>query len=500
MAFSEYLQIMEVLQTCLYSNSVNVSSIQWYQPEGYYHQTHPFHSSLPSCSGTVSNHSITLRKVPDFATSHCDPSLNSSHQATPAAVAINGCYHCENNNLETTNNFNCTFSSTPVINDTKKSIAISQYVAWCKMAALEDQLLKQSYQKPAAPKPLNDSDEDSPPAKRQRLNGTPQIDPQIDRNDIIKISSMSGVPFFPYTYLSPSSSSDDDNKLYSITPLNESSQVVSEKQPADALFVAVPIRKRSRHRGSGGPPQTSAAAGSVLSSVGGSLVSLAGKTASSINGAFKTAVNIVSLGLINLETTTQMEDCDHGIEDQEYYQNQTNRIHWNEDRQLVFPNFYYTKNEENSDTKPAPFCEDTNDEVDDQHLPGFDCTISTDMKLKDCSLQAYYIPLIQLQLPCGAWPLSPALSAITKVSIKKILELPVSNGHSSHYSQDGQSNPGHVWATALAIAFLKTNYDWLKAEWNLVVLKGHQWISLNKECVPLPITDINKTALQLINS
>lgn len=217
----------------------------------------------------------------------------------------------------------------------------------------------------------------------------------------------------------------------------------------------------------------------------------------------------MSLGLISMEgEEPAIEGGGHRIEDQEYYQNKTDRIHWSKGGDLVFPKFYYTSGEDgneieqssdNTDEKSHSDEELTTSDVNDgQHLPGFDYKIPPHMKLEDCSLQAYYVPLIQMQLPSGAWSLSTAFSAVINVKMIKILELPVSNGHSSHYAGNSGKSQGHVWATALALAFLEVNYSTLRLEWELLAYKGHQWIVLNRDCVPLSLSDINKIALKLV--
>ena len=474
---------MEVFQTCLKPTLQNLS-VTWCPPSGFTN-TDTSHLSLPShlSPGLICNKMSILTKVSNTSSNNDTSSFDSS-------VTITGSFQKQ----QAKEAIQCTISSVPEKDYTEATIAMLQHSAWYQMSVLEEKLLQPQHQR----EEILEDDNGSPPAKKPCINGIIQSDHDAIREELVKISLMSGVPCFPYTYFQSLSSSS----LVQILPWNESKPLAVQNDP-NLLSVYVPIRKRPRSKVS------STAVPSMLPSLSFSFTSFAERTASAINSIVKASVNVVSFGLVNLDNDASMEIGGHRIEDQEYYQKQADYMHWDKDGQLILPKCYYISeggNENlaaNNDKPQLPFKEDTTSDFKNvseqqQHLPGFDYKISPDMKLEDCSLQAYYIPLIQMQLPSGAWSLSPALAAVINVPLTDILQLPVSNGHSSHYSSDSGKNQGHGWATALALAFLQFHYSSLKLEWNLIAYKANQWLISNKDCIPLPISEVNKTSLQLI--
>ena len=511
-----------------------------------------FHSCLTPYLRDVS---ITLSPPPDFTTTTIFPSfippllypgntqtsysalkktsqVSQSSSSTSGLISSASCsgYIVEDDGRTQEIKYTMSCLAEESLMTSDRIVAILQSSAWAKMAALEFQLIQTRFQKP--------HDEDGPPTKRPRINGTTphqveQCDYESLCDELVSISLMSGVPYFPYTHYC---ASNEGSKVCQILPWNGPKRVDKGGQD-DIMLVNVPIRKRPRSKD---PSSDDSSMSSVFSSLSFSLSSLAKKTASSINNVVKTAVNVATLGLVNMDDDTATIETGERIEDQDYYQNKTSRIHWNSHRELVLPDFYYISR---SSTSPNSSQEQSNEATSSNYLssqaprdkisllpPDYSvdserleqsnqfgevysngyvdnneaeetCSSSSDnnqLLSTRFDLHANYIPLLQMQLPSGAWPLLPSLAVAIGVPIKIISELPISNGHSSHLSVNGLHS-GHFWATALALAFLDTHFPQLRIEWYLMAHKGRQWLSGKTECVPISFSDIDSKAIHLVS-
>lgn len=348
-------------------------------------------------------------------------------------------------------------------------ITVLQSAAWKEMATLEERLLLQ----PRHHQRSSLSDEVTPPTKVPCWNGVSNI--ASVREELTSISIRSGVTYYPHTHFQSSS-----GRVYQITPWNSRKLPTrSQSLSSGNISVNVPIRKRPRDKINSSPPATSP---SLYVS------SLARQTASGIGMIAKATINLVTLGYVTLDSEP-VDEAGHRIEDQEYYQNKADRIHWDKHHQLILPDLYYTStpNQPTIDASSAEFptLHDSINNSDDFHF-------SEDGQPESiyCNREVYYIPLVELQLPSGAWPLETALTVVTGVSMKKITELPMSNGSETHFN----ASQGHIWATALALAFLKTHCAHFEMEWRLLASKGQEWLDLHTDAS----LDIDKTALDLL--
>ena len=518
------MQVMEVFHSCLTPYLRDVSMILSPPPD--FTTTTIFPSFVPPLlyPGSTQTSYSALKKTSQV-------SQNSSSMSALVSSATCSGYIVEDNGRtqEIKHTESCQAEESLMTSD--RIVAILQSSAWAKMAALESQLIQTRYQKP--------HNEDGPPTKRPRVNGTTahqleQCNYESICDELVSISLMSGVPYFPYTHYY---TSNEGSKVCQILPWSRPKRVDKGEEQDDVMLVNVPIRKRPRSKD---PSDDDSSTSSVFSSLSLSLSSLAKKTASSINNVVKTAVNVATLGLVNMDDDTATIETGERIEDQDYYQNMTSRIHWNSHRELVLPDFYYISR---SSTSPNSSQEQSNEATSSNRLSfqtpqdkisilppeysvvaehleqsnQFDkvssngyvdnndveetCSSSSDnnqMLSPRFDLHANYIPLLQMQLPSGAWPLLPSLAVAIGVPIKIISELPVSNGHSSHLSVNGLHS-GHFWATALALAFLDTHFSQLRTEWHLMAHKGRQWLANKTECVPISFSDIDSKAIQLVS-
>ena len=228
---------------------------------------------------------------------------------------------------------------------------------------------------------------------------------------------------------------------------------------------------------------------------------------------------MATLGLVNMDDDTATIETGERIEDQDYYQNKTSRIHWNSHHKLVLPDFYYiscsstspnsSQEQSNEATSSSDLSFQTpqdkislsppNYSVDAEHLKQSNneveetCSISSDnnqLLLPLYDPTQYYMPVLRLQLCSGEWVPQHSLATAIGVSLDIISELSVSNEHLSVNSFDS----GRFWATALALAFLDIHFSHLKTEWHLMAHKAHQWLDKN-ECVP----DVHSTAKRVVS-
>ena len=545
---------MGVLKSCL-QPPVTDLALNWAAPSGYISEK-PFHSpETVRLSGAVHTYFTALTKHPDFQ------KTNGSLSVTPPIITgfllgerVQGAAELQ-------------YEYAPPLSDSGQTLLRS--AAWSKMCSLNSQLLN--------PHKKNNNaegcdDGGAPPTKRPRLNGSHDSSSNSELvEELVSVSLSSGVPFYPFTHFKSSCQTDDKQRVCQLLPWNGPLKVPSQRKvPSDTntLTVEVPSRKYSRKRHHYGNMDPSA---SLMSSV--SLSSITKRTTSSITSAFKSAVNIATFGLVNMESSDPSLEGGERVEDQDYYQNKGERIHWDTHHRLVLPKIYYqshsstetgSNNFNHSDscahqTHSSVGMECSGGDFADRHSnveQSMDCTHfnggfknseessddsgsedklisditdetsgligkSADCSHGDCShgdylatdsyppsgvsLRPDYIALVQLQLPLGGWPLIPAISIATGVSMNKIMNLPTKNGYSkslngtnSSSSPSRQTEAGHVWATVFAIACLREHFPHLKIEWDLLVMKGEAWLRERKDSIPLSLVDAQEKAIEII--
>ena len=244
---------------------------------------------------------------------------------------------------------------------------------------------------------------------------------------------------------------------------------------------------------------------------------------SAVSSAAKTAANIASFGLLSFDEPDASIEAGERIEDQLYYQNKKDRLHWDDQHQLVYPKFYFSSNSSERlsskggtrlhnghCTSISPPSECLEFQSPDTHgttensvqstatqwnkatsLMPISHNVSenatTFVSSEDTRIPCSFIPLVEMQLVSGGWPLVPPILCATGVSLATIqnLHIPSDHTHSSNHFHAGSStttssDDGHVWATAIAVACLHEHYSRYKVEWELVALKGELWLS--KHC------------------
>ena len=372
--------------------------------------------------------------------------------------------------------------------------------AWCKLASLHNQLL---HPPKTHPLPPSASDESYPPTKKLRLNGhctNAGYDMTLD--DLISISLSSRIPCFPHTIFI---SSGEGLPIIPVLPWNgpPTTNNTSAATDNEVLSVKVPLRKRPRHQNH----STSAKFSSV------SFSSIAKTTAEKFSEAVKSVVNIATLGMMDMESDPMLNG--EGLEDQEYYNTEKNRIHWNYNKEIVVPDCYYTT-APNSQDRPESRRESDDDSMCEEiYMDCNDLALSNRLYSQSnpllsrkstgtddtgaLPLKPNYTSIVELQLPNGAWSLIPSIALATGVPMAQIMELPLQNGTSKNHLMS-DSSKGHFWATVLALACLEFHFAHFKAEWLLLAHKAENWLQTRQTAVPMSLSDAQETAKRLVSS
>ncbi len=157
---------------------------------------------------------------------------------------------------------------------------------------------------------------------------------------------------------------------------------------------------------------------------------------------------------------------------------------------------------------------------------------SVDPDWEDLRRPNELLPLIHMQLFCGAWPIVRAFSYAVGVPLEEIRRLPlraqpkatptdnaINNGLDTQSSPTASSasiigapvtsnnlsakkvdneDSAHFWTTALAIACLEEYFTEFHSEWELVALKGQWWLQENASQTELSIDEVQRVARELV--
>ncbi len=134
-----------------------------------------------------------------------------------------------------------------------------------------------------------------------------------------------------------------------------------------------------------------------------------------------------------------------------------------------------------------------------------------------------YLPMIQMQLFSGAWPMvhefsyalrvplgeigrlplltnpknsSPSLQAQKKVSEKTAPAVKIPHRNSAQELDEELS--GHFWTTALAVTCFRECFPQFESEWELIVSKGEAWLEQNLDQCALGKEEVQSMAKELL--
>lgn len=249
---------------------------------------------------------------------------------------------------------------------------------------------------------------------------------------------------------------------------------------------------RKRHEALSKPLPSPHTSSSSMSS--SSMSSMALSTFTKLGTTFKSMAS--TFGLVSPDPVQVPNG--HRIDDHLEYQSQKKTVlHWDDTRgKIVYPSYYRTNTEtvvNGNKTTPTPRCnghrttpssESSSD--DEDFISDTDSNSSLDPDWEDLRQPSELRPLIQMQLYSGAWPMVRAFSYAVGVPLDEVRKL---NAKYSNLVDVAELEKGedhsNVWATSLAVCCLEEYFPELRAEWEVVALKGRQWVeSVRQEAGP----------------
>ena len=401
-----------------------------------------------------------------------------------------------------------------VLQDTKFASVINQNSLWSKLLDLEQQ---------AATMPRNISQsvcahEEKPEAKRPRLidsrngYGSADFSPSVHKQ-LLDISLLSHIPS-PITYFT---SAKTGRQIFQVLPYEKSSTTVANNTRSRSKYGRRHNHRRRRRRMMSTDSSSfsfTAIARNALSNVGSHLKSV--------------------FGLFLPETSSVATNDIQMLEDEvEYQEKRGSQLQLDNSHNLVYPSFYYSqpagleapsKIESGSQytlgsthcSKPSPLKMSTDntitkystDNEDEVAISGTESDSSVDPDWDNLNQPNDHLPLIRMQLFCGAWPLVKQFSNAVGVPLEEIMKLPLvdkyqlsprtietPNCSSSNMEDEAKAN---FWCTALALACLEERFCHLSIEWELVAYKGRKWLEQNQYQCNLTLDVVSLESRRLI--
>jgi hypothetical protein len=408
-----------------------------------------------------------------------------------------------------------------------------------------------------------------PNAKRPRLNGTvshnstsPPLPSEI-QNHLLQLSLDSGIPC-PFTFLRGTA-----------TDGREVTQVLSYKRPSlpnhkgKNGVTPHPVRKppRKRHGSRGVAALTNCEPQNISRAA-----ALAKSTISVVSSSIMNLMNL--FGQTN-DVSSLMEGGNTIDDELELQKRRKTQLFWDESRgEIKYPAMYYkssgnakappnstvssttssspnpghrnnhhsrvarshhhstTKNgrslggeAEPMDTAAPPSARrctlDTSSSSDDEEdvlISDSESDSSVELDWESLPKTREYLPLIQMQLFSGAWPIANEFSYAVRVPLGEINKLPLLNQQSrpdtttdkkkntlplaqrNRFAQEpDDESTAHFWTTALAVMCFRECFPQFEEEWELIVEKGEAWLQQNlKHHCALSWQDVQTSARKLL--
>ena len=149
----------------------------------------------------------------------------------------------------------------------------------------------------------------------------------------------------------------------------------------------------------------------------------------------------------------------------------------------------------------------SDDEEDDLTISDSESDSSLDLDWEALPKTREYMPIIQMQLFNGAWPMVRGFSYAIRVPPSEIRLLPLASSKGDfvdtassvpqkHASQD--IDDAHFWSTALAVVCFRECFPEFEKEWKLIVAKSECWMEQNLDQCGLGMDQVYTTARELL--
>ena len=451
------LQVMEVLRDSL-EPYLSDSSLQWSPPEGF-----SLLETTPTSLGTVysgSTHTafaLIRREGPPRSAAVLESTVSIVGQSgvtmevKPAPLP----------NLTPTQSY-------------ELASILDRVATWSKLQEMEMNLTSSSRKN-------SQNETQEPEPKRIKLNGSSLNGKMVDSelcDELIGLSLSSGIPCGLTCFrgcglvqqLLP-----HKPPTISSHPTHTAKKTSSYSQKRLDQLRKMQSRNRKRQVG---PLTTSSQPTTVCS--------MAINTFTTLGTTLKTMAS--SIGLV-LPDPIEVHNG-HRIDDHlQYHSQKKTTLHWDDAKgKLVYPSFYRTSKEpvtngtkipyaHSNGHRTTPSSESSSD--DEDFISDTDSNSSMDPDWDDLRRPSELRPLIQMQLYSGAWPMVRAFSYAVGVPLDEVRKLIEKETKSVITGSEDESEKSNVWTTALAISCLEEYFPHLRAEWEVVGMKGQQWIEAN---------------------
>ncbi len=376
---------------------------------------------------------------------------------------------------------------------------------WAKLRELEILRLQSISRKKRTER---EEDQDPPKAKRPRLNeGTlihnhlsPYLSmpsPNKVEEDMLKLSMDSGIPC-PFTYLKSSDGGGDASarKMIQILPFM-SKQAHSTPSSSRGYKKGISSNHQKKYGDARSSKQDHKS----------TIAALANKTISRVTSSVMTMVNVFN-PVVN---SSAVMDGGETIEDIE--KRKGTQLNWDKSRnKIIYSSIYYQTNKANGHVIGASSYSD--DEDDDVMFS------ESGLDWESLPKTRTYLPIIQMQLFSGAWPVARGFAYAVRVPLREIWNLPLLNQKSENHSIatsnnkplsplsgprrkycsqdiDDESN-AHFWTTALAVVCFRECFSEFEGEWELIVHKGEKWLEQNSGLCALSMSEVKAKAKELL--
>lgn len=246
-----------------------------------------------------------------------------------------------------------------------------------------------------------------------------------------------------------------------------------------------------------------------------SFTSFAKSTLSSVTNRIKSVVDF----FLPESNTVAANDNIQMLEDEvEYQEKKDSQLRFDNSSNLMYPAFYYHQPHKGQISKwhkeiypydkpspssvlPAFSSEDNNITISDTESDS-----SVDPLWCDLQKPCDHLPLIHMQLFCGAWPLVKPFSYAVGVPLDDIRKLSLGDkgvqpctSTMSRLSEDVQDEDNaNFWCTVLAVTCLEQHFSHFTTEWELVAYKGRTWLQQNQHLSNMPLSEAYDIARKLV--
>lgn len=515
--------MIEVLKESL-QPSISDSILQWSPPDGY-----SVLDSTPTSLGalyTGASHTAFAFLKRDVTTGSHEPSRT---HVCEGSVSITG--HAGGKQVE----LDMRPVTLPVLTASQShelASILDRVALWSKLSDMEMQLMSTSRKNSHG-----DGDKlQEPEAKRIKLNGVNHSSATADYDlsqELVELSLCSGIPCSLTGFRGDNIVQIQQTAPNRTTNSAHNSKKMTVYQNQKRLAQLQKMQNRSKRK-----QEILCNHSAPLLSQPLSVTSLAKSTLTSMGSTLKTVASTFGLGLVFPETNSSIENGQRIEDHLEFENRKKSALYWDDSKgKLVYPSSYYRTPDpkamsncrplENSSqsktphsvtqstthplswtavsgskekagsnsTSSTPISTDSSSSDDEDFaISDTESNSSLDPDWDDLRRPSELRPLIQMQLYSGAWPMVRALSYAVGVPLDEVRKLlvkdkegkvPISLSrkattvpHANGNTQDDEDQ-SNIWTTALAIACMEEYFPHLKAEWEIVALKGQLWLKQN---------------------